>query len=327
MAPRHLGSALGLQRATRRVAESWVGAGAAPGTMGSVPGSTPGCLGALQPRVLPRHTASCCFLLAWPGHPPRGCQRGGDVTGLVAEHPVLWGGPGAMETLTCCCSHSLPSAEQLRNSKYFLPDKGDPGGEARNIRTCLGKPGSPNPGQNGRNRYRARCTGGAGCWGNHQAASPNPQPAPWAPAHGAPVLGWFPAGLLPSQGRRGAPSLPPSLPPALGSSPPVAADSSLLAACIYLWFSKHFLFLETEAPNGLLGTAFPQAPGHVPQESWHGGTRCCPHGSSPGPPGPREEALGAGDPLLSSGDPLLSSSCSELPPPETSAPWEGWGHF
>lgn len=24
------------------------------------------------------------------------------MTRLVAEHPVLWGGPGALETLTCC---------------------------------------------------------------------------------------------------------------------------------------------------------------------------------------------------------------------------------
>lgn len=132
--------------------------------------------------------------------------------------------------------------------------------------------------------------------------TPNPKPAPWAPAHGAPALGWFPAGLLPSQGRRGAPSLPP-----LGSSPPVAADSSLPAACIYLWLSKHFLFLETE----LLGTALPQAPG----------------ARSTGEVARKGRGAAPTAPLLAPQDPLVSSSCSELPPPETSAPWEGWGHF
>lgn len=48
----------------------------------------------------------------------------GDVTGVLMEQPVLSDGTGPrIETLTCCCYHS--PCDQLRNSKYFLSDKGD----------------------------------------------------------------------------------------------------------------------------------------------------------------------------------------------------------
>lgn len=48
----------------------------------------------------------------------------GDVTAILMEQPVLSGGTGPqIETLTCCCYHS--PCDQLRNSKYFLSDKGD----------------------------------------------------------------------------------------------------------------------------------------------------------------------------------------------------------
>lgn len=46
------------------------------------------------------------------------------MTGVLMEQPVLSAGRGPwVETLTCCCYHS--PCDQLRNSKYFLSDKGD----------------------------------------------------------------------------------------------------------------------------------------------------------------------------------------------------------
>lgn len=119
----------------------------AAGTTGSVPGSTLRCLGALQPRVLPwnwagRGTGHSLLLL-----PPRlarasssvlsagrGCDEAGGRTPCPLGRPR-----GAGDTDVLRSNSGIPN---ISSQIKVTPGKG----EARNIRTCLGKPGSPNLG-------------------------------------------------------------------------------------------------------------------------------------------------------------------------------------
>lgn len=105
-----------------------------------------------------------CAVSSLPGpeHPSLLCQWGGDrdVTGVGAvEQLVLGCKRPEIVTPTCCCYHSPPS-EQLRNSKYFLSDKGDWG--RPELSGCVWTSLKVQTrGQNGQNWYSECWTSGA----------------------------------------------------------------------------------------------------------------------------------------------------------------------
>lgn len=104
------------------------------------------------------------------------------------EQPVLAGVEEAhgraervIETLTCCCYHS--PCDRLRNSKYFLSDKGDWGRPEISGRVWASLR-SQTPGQRGQNRYWECWASGAerprpgAVWELSKLPFPNLQPAP-----------------------------------------------------------------------------------------------------------------------------------------------------
>lgn len=116
-----------------------------------------------------------------------GWGRGCDGCSVV-EQPVLSGveeahghTERAVETLTCCCYHS--PWELLRNSKYFLSDKGDWGRPEISGRVWASLR-SQTPSQRGQNRYwecwasGAEQPGPGAVWELSKLPFPNLQPTP-----------------------------------------------------------------------------------------------------------------------------------------------------
>lgn len=121
------------------------------------------------------------------------------------EQPVLSGVEEAhehveraAETLTCCCYHS--PCERLRNSKYFLSDKGDWGRPEISGRVWASLR-SQTPGQRGQNRYWECWASGAeqprpgAVWELSKLPFPNLRPAPRTGREDAPACVPTPPGL------------------------------------------------------------------------------------------------------------------------------------
>lgn len=96
----------------------------------------------------------------------------------------------AVETLTCCCYHS--PCDRLRNSKYFLSDKGDWGRPEISGRVWASLR-SQTPGQRGQNRYWECWASGAerprpgAVWEQSKLPFPNLQPSPRTGREDAPA--------------------------------------------------------------------------------------------------------------------------------------------
>lgn len=121
------------------------------------------------------------------------------------EQPVLSGVEEAhghvekvIETLACCCYHS--PCDRLRNSKYFLSDKGDWGRPEISGRVWASLR-SQTPGRKGQNRYWECWASGAewprpgSMWEPSKLPFPNLQPTPRTKREGAPACFPTPPGL------------------------------------------------------------------------------------------------------------------------------------
>lgn len=196
--------------------------------------------GEAKPRdcLLRRHNVSLLPHGLPPEHPPLGrvCHpgwgRGCDGCSVV-EQPVLSGveeahghAERAVETLTCCCYHS--PCEQLRNSKYFLSDKGDWGRPEISGRVWASLR-SQTPGRRGQNWYWE-------CWASG-AERPRPR-AVWELSK-LPFPNLHPT---PKMGREDAPACFPT-PPHLGLLFPgdtsgIAVVQGLSYRSFWRWFPQ-----------------------------------------------------------------------------------------
>jgi len=189
-------------------------------------------------RLLRRHHLRC-FLIPCPGasssrtclSPGAGRGRDGRSAG---EQPVLSGveeahgqAARAVGTLTCCCYHS--PCDRLRNSKYFLSDKGDWGRPEISGRVWASLR-SQTPGRRGQSRYWE-------CWAS--GAERPRRGAVWEPSK-LPFPNLQP---VPSMAREDAPACFPT-PPGPGS--PFPRDAIWARSC------------AGAEPSRLLGTAAPR---------------------------------------------------------------------